>query len=182
MNVMKTIGLTLAGVMFVLFGAATAQADNIYFSVRGMKQGPFKGEVLQKGFEGKMAGLKFHYEVVSPRDVATGMPSGKRQHKPIVITKEWGAASPQLFQALVTNEVLPEVVIDFVGADPIRGGVLTLSHSIKLTNATIADISHSTEPIASGGVRHIEDVSLTFQKIELTDVKGNTMAMDSLVP
>jgi type VI secretion system Hcp family effector len=99
----------------------------------------------------------------------------------VTLTKEWGAASPQLFEALVTNEVLPEVVIDFVGVDPKTGG-MTLSHSIKLTNAGIADISQSTEPIATGGVRHVEDVSFTFQKIELIDVRGNSMAMDSLAP
>jgi hypothetical protein len=27
------------------------------------------------------------------RDLATGMASGKRQHAPVTITKEWGAAS-----------------------------------------------------------------------------------------
>ena len=36
------------------------------------------------------------YSVVSPRDLATGQASGKRMHKPFVITKEWGAASPTL--------------------------------------------------------------------------------------
>jgi hypothetical protein len=36
------------------------------------------------------------YYVVSPRDSASGMPTGKRQHSPIKIVKEWGAASPQL--------------------------------------------------------------------------------------
>jgi hypothetical protein len=36
------------------------------------------------------------YEVKSPRDAATGMPTGKRQHGSITIVKEWGAASPEL--------------------------------------------------------------------------------------
>jgi len=36
------------------------------------------------------------HEVKSPRDVATGQASGKRMHKPFIITKEWGASSPQL--------------------------------------------------------------------------------------
>jgi type VI secretion system secreted protein Hcp len=151
MTLMGIIRITLAAFVFIAFGAATGQADTIYVSIKGMKQGPFKGEVLQKGFEGKIAGLKFHYDVLSPRDPATGMATGKRQHKPVMITKEWGAASPQLFQALVTNEVLSEVVIDFVSVDP--KGVMALSHSIKLTNAGIADISQSTEPIDTGGVR-----------------------------
>jgi hypothetical protein len=40
--------------------------------------------------------LAFQYGVKSPCDAATGQASGKRQHQPIVITKAWGTASPQL--------------------------------------------------------------------------------------
>ncbi|MEO7787725.1 MAG: hypothetical protein ABIR77_07890 [Sphingomicrobium sp.] len=32
----------------------------------------------------------------APRDMATGMATGKRMHKPFTIVKEWGAASPSL--------------------------------------------------------------------------------------
>jgi hypothetical protein len=34
--------------------------------------------------------------IVSPRDAASGLPTGKRMHKPMTIVKEWGAASPKL--------------------------------------------------------------------------------------
>jgi hypothetical protein len=34
--------------------------------------------------------------VVTPRDSASGMATGKRQYAPVKIVKEWGAASPQL--------------------------------------------------------------------------------------
>jgi hypothetical protein len=34
--------------------------------------------------------------VISPRDSASGMPTGKRMHKPFTLVKEWGAASPEL--------------------------------------------------------------------------------------
>jgi hypothetical protein len=37
-----------------------------------------------------------HYQVTSPRDAASGLATGKRQHKPITIIKEWDAATPQL--------------------------------------------------------------------------------------
>ena len=37
-----------------------------------------------------------HYTVPSPRDAASGMPTGKRQHGSVTIVKEWGAATPQL--------------------------------------------------------------------------------------
>ena len=36
------------------------------------------------------------YMVVNPRDAATGLPTGKRQHNPMTIVKEWRAATPEL--------------------------------------------------------------------------------------
>jgi len=58
---------------------------------------------------------------VSPRDPASGLPTGKRQHKPISFLKEWGAATPQLFQALVTNENLKTVKFEFLQVDKTTG-------------------------------------------------------------
>lgn len=42
---------------------------------------------------GKLSGASY---VVAPRDSQTGMATGKRQYAPVKITKEWGAASPEL--------------------------------------------------------------------------------------
>jgi hypothetical protein len=36
------------------------------------------------------------YRVTGPRDAASGQATGKRMHKPFVVVKEWGAATPQL--------------------------------------------------------------------------------------
>jgi type VI secretion system secreted protein Hcp len=36
--------------------------------------------------------------VLTPRDSGSGMPTGKRQHKPVTFVKEWGAASPDLMK------------------------------------------------------------------------------------
>jgi hypothetical protein len=36
------------------------------------------------------------YQVISPRDSASGQATGKRMHKPFTIVKEWGAATPAL--------------------------------------------------------------------------------------
>lgn len=40
--------------------------------------------------------LTFNQAIVSPRDAASGLPTGKRQHKPFVITKEYDKSSPVL--------------------------------------------------------------------------------------
>ena len=50
-----------------------------------------------------------------PVDANSGEPKGFRQHKPLVVTKERGAASPQILQAHWRNRVLPEVVLEIVG-------------------------------------------------------------------
>ena len=38
--------------------------------------------------------VSFEQEIVSPRDAASGLPTGKRMHKPFVITKELDRSSP----------------------------------------------------------------------------------------
>jgi len=40
--------------------------------------------------------ISFEQEIVSPRDAASGLPTGKRQHKPFVITSELDKSSPVL--------------------------------------------------------------------------------------
>jgi len=40
--------------------------------------------------------INFEQEIVSPRDATSGLPTGKRMHKPFVITKELDKSSPVL--------------------------------------------------------------------------------------
>jgi hypothetical protein len=43
---------------------------------------------------GQATGATSSSNIQSPRDTATGQASGKRQHKPINVIKEWGTSSP----------------------------------------------------------------------------------------
>jgi hypothetical protein len=54
---------------------------------------------------GKLSAVHFLHEVKSPRDSASGQASGKRMHKPITITKEWGPATPMLNKVRPTYNV-----------------------------------------------------------------------------
>lgn len=49
-------------------------------------------------------------DIISPRDAASGLPTGKRQHKPITITKEWDKATPKLMMKTPTGEEYNTVV------------------------------------------------------------------------
>lgn len=147
--------------------AAIAQgAPGINLTIEGTKQGVFPGA---KG--GAIAGLRFSYGVKAPRDAATGQMSGKRQHGPIVVTKMVGTASPQIFQALTSNEALKSVVVDLPGGE---GGI---GYTIKLTNASVSEIKQYTE-VLNGRAAVLEDVSFTFQRIEVQDPGTKTMAVD----
>ena len=116
----------------------------------------------------------FDYGVSSPRDAATGQASGKRIHKPLIITKELDKSSPILFQALVTNEVLPEVNFQFTRAG--SDGKEIQYYTIKLTNATISEIHQSDQ--GKNGARPYEQVSFVFQKIELDWSDPSVVAVD----
>ncbi len=150
-----------------------------YMKITGTKQKAFKGESTREAWKEKIPCLGFNYEVQSPRDQATGQASGKRQHKPVTITKEWGAASPQIFQALVNNEVLTEVTFEFIRTT--AEGAEEVHYTIKLVNATISNLKQYI-----GDTRHsdaidkheLEDVSFTFQRIEIESKLGKTMATD----
>jgi hypothetical protein len=46
--------------------------------------------------------ITISYDIVSPKDPDTGLPTGKRMHKPITITKEIDKASPKMMTNLGT--------------------------------------------------------------------------------
>jgi type VI secretion system secreted protein Hcp len=121
--------------------------------------------------------------VQSPRDAATGQASGKRQHKPVQIVAEWGTATPQLFQALVSNEVLAEVTIEFV--DTNKDGKSYVRQTKKLANATISNLRpqaiFSNGPIRHGHSLTLEEyteINMTYQPIEWTWKNGGKTASD----
>jgi hypothetical protein len=47
--------------------------------------------------------ISFDQEIVSPRDAASGLPTGKRMHKPFVITKELDKSSPAMVRESPTK-------------------------------------------------------------------------------
>src|SRR4051812_48469125 len=88
-------------------------ALNAYLKLKGQKTGEIKGSVTQKGREGKIMVIAVSHEIISPRDPASGLPTGKRMHKPFVITKELDKSSPLLLGVLTTNENISDWELQF---------------------------------------------------------------------
>jgi type VI secretion system secreted protein Hcp len=175
---------TIVCLALALLGTVTTAfaAPPIAVEIDGIKQGRFKADSPR----GTQA-LRLIYEAKSPRDPATGQASGKRQHGPVCFTKELGASSPQLFQSLVTNEVLKSVLFRYLKTNP--NGEEYVYYTLKLTNATIANykqISGYTDSATTATAKHAalydtstqEEVCLVFQRIEMQSLDGKTMAMD----
>ncbi len=161
-------------------------AFQAHMSIKGTKQGQFKGEGIQDKRKDKwMPVLSFSSEVKSPRDIATGQASGKRQWSPVKCIKEWGAASPQGLLACVTNEVLTEIQIEFTKTN--AKGEEYVYQTVKLTNATVAAVRRYTgEGDSESSSRHtsavdtmeLEEWAFTFEKIEVEDKDGKTSFID----
>lgn len=143
-------------------------AGSVLLKVSSETLGDIQGGVSSPGAEGAMNVLGFSHEVVSPRDAASGLPTGKRQHKPISITKPIDKATPLLMHALVSNDNLPSCTLEFYRQS--ATGETEKYYTIKLTNASISSIVCD--------VANFETVSFTYQKIEWTYVEGGIMAED----
>jgi type VI secretion system secreted protein Hcp len=154
-------------------------ALNAYLKTKGKKQGDIKGGVTQKGRKDTIMVVAVNHEIVSPRDPASGLPTGKRMHKPLVITKEVDPASPLLHNALVNNETLTEWELQFF--QPSQTGAEKQFYTIKLTNANIASIQtvmpNNKVPELSKFAEY-EEVAFTYQKIEWTWMDGGITATD----
>ncbi|MBC7887820.1 MAG: type VI secretion system tube protein Hcp [Ferruginibacter sp.] len=155
-------------------------ALNSYLQLKGEKQGDIKGSVIQKGREGKIMVIAFEHEVQSPRDPATGQATGKRVHRPFVVTKEIDRSSPLLYAALVNNENITSWELQcFVAKN--STGVELNHYTVKLTNAKIADIRSimlNNKVTENLKMPLMEEVGFVYEKIEWIWVDGGITTTD----
>ena len=155
-------------------------ALNACLKLVGQKQGQIKGSVTQKGREDSILVHAYSHEIVIPHDSASGQPSGKRQHKPLIITKEVDKATPALHTAASSNENLTSFTLQFWEPQT-RGGTEVQSFTIKLTNARIASVKSAMldnlDPLLTKSPL-TEEWSFTYQKIEWTWNDGGLTSVD----
>jgi type VI secretion system secreted protein Hcp len=149
----------IAALVALSGGARAAAADRITVTIEGAKQGVFKGDRT-----GKISATAFGLESKSPTDAASGRASGKVHNLPVTITKEIDAASPQIFQALCTNEPLKSVTIELYATGP--DGKETAVQVVRLTNASVAGLRQSLDPGAGASAGPREEVSFAYQSID----------------
>jgi type VI secretion system secreted protein Hcp len=155
-------------------------ALNAYLTLRGQRQGDIHGGVTQKGRENSILVHAFSNEIISPRDPTSGLVTGRRVHKPLIIVKEIDRSSPLLWSALVNNENLTTWELKFWAptvAAGSGGGVEKQIYTISLTNASIASMREhmlENEDPAKAKFPLLEEISFTYQKIQWTWMEGVT--------
>ncbi len=150
-------------------------ALNAYLRLTGQRQKEIKGSVTQKGRENSIMVIAVSHEIVSPRDPASGLPTGKRMHKPFVITKELDKSSPLLYSALVNNENIMKWSLDhYTPQMKVQGGISGTSgtevnhYTVELVNANVASINFRMANNRNPDLMkysEYEEVAFTYQKI-----------------
>jgi type VI secretion system secreted protein Hcp len=154
-------------------------ALNAYLSLAGEKQGDIKGSVTQKGREGKILVFAFQHEIVCPRDPASGIPTGKRVHKPFMLTKELDKATPLLYNVLCNNENIKTWELQLWQPSPT--GQERQHFTVRMWNANISAIhfkmANNKNPKLTKFAEY-EEVSFTYQRIEWSWNDGGLVAGD----
>jgi len=154
-------------------------ALNAFLQLKGQVQGDIIGSVTQKGRTGKIMVIAFNHELQSPRDPGTGQATGKRMHKPFVITKEIDKSSPLLYTALINNENIITWELQCFAAK--NTGVEVNHYTVSLTNAKITDIKSTmlnNKVPENIKMPLMEEISFVYEKIEWTWVDGGITATD----
>ena len=155
--------------------ASAAVGVRITMTVTGVKQGVFKGDDNASGkvAAGLINVTGYQFDLTVPRDPSTGLPSGKRVYKPLIVTHVMGGSSPEFLAAAATNEDLKSVVINFYRTD--RMGREVNYYRVTLTDATVTEVRQY-----NGGTDVLEDDSFSFRKIEQQDLIAHTAFIDDL--
>ena len=154
-------------------------ALNAYLTLTGETQGKVNGSVTQAGREDSIMVFDVRHAIATPRDAASGLPTGKRQHQPLQITKEIDESSPILYNILTNSENITEWRLDFWR--PSRSGKETQFYSIELLNASINEIVLEMQ---NNKIRELmplpelERISFVYQKITWTWQDGGITAED----
>ena len=178
------ISIILIAAVLALTPLSAFAALPAYMWATGETQGVINGSVDHPGRENSMEVVEFSHSRSQAIDSASGLPSGKRQHRPIRITKPVDKASPLLQTAMTNNESLTTVRIDFYTSS--NSGAEQQYYTVELLNARITNISQSinarnTENWDFIPVPAIETITLVYDKITWTWEDGGIAAEDDWV-
>jgi type VI secretion system secreted protein Hcp len=150
-----------------------------HMTLEGEKQGKIDGSCDMKGRENTILVEEFRHKVHIPHDPQTGLGTGKRVHGEFTVVKMYDKSSPKLYQALCSGEHMKNVEVKWYRIKPDGTEEHYFTH--KLTDAIVVEVRpympNCLDPNLSH-FQHMEEVALTYRKIEWTFEPGGIMADD----
>ena len=159
-----------------------------YISIHGQAQGHITqgaftsdsvGNVYVEGHEDEILVQEVDHQITTPTDPQSGQPTGQRVHKPLIFTCALNKASPMLYQALATGEMLPTVEVKWFRTSV--DGKQEHFFTTKLEDATVVDI-HTVLPHAqdssNANYTQLIKTSLAYRKVSWSHVVAGTEASD----
>ena len=150
-----------------------------YLTLTGEKQGVIKGSCAQRGRENTILVQAVEHDVSIPRDLQTGLATGKRVHHPLTIVKAVDKASPLLYMALTTGEHLKSVELKWYQIN--EKGQEENYFITALEDAIIVSMKAWKKNCLDPAFAHLgdmEDVSFTYRKIMWRWVKDGVESED----
>jgi type VI secretion system secreted protein Hcp len=154
-------------------------ALDAYLKIKGAVQGEIKGDVRERSREESIRVTAVSHEVLAFTDARSGLPTGRRQHKPLVITKEVDTSSPQLYSMLANNEITTEWLLRFWRLS--ASGRELQYYTVELLNARIVEIRFempNNRYPENLQLKEREHVSFCYQKITWRFEDGGITAED----
>ncbi|MEO1250741.1 MAG: type VI secretion system tube protein TssD [Pseudomonadota bacterium] len=171
--------LTALTVSIMIMSASASAQPQIYIPpFVSDNSGEIKGPVMLSGLEEHIEVIGFEHEISSSADMASGLPTGKRQHKPLTIVKELDEASPLLADTMTRNGGIDEIEFRFYR--PSSQGARQHYFTITLNDAQISGIRHEMGPGALSPL--YEYISFTYAKIIWEHETEGTTAMATSQP
>jgi len=163
-------------------------ATPAYISIHGKTQGHITkgaftadsvGNVYVEGHEDEILVQEIDHRITTPTDPQSGQPSGQRVHKPFTFTSALNKASPLLYQALASGEMLPTVTVRWFRTS--IDGKQEHFFTTQLEDATIVD-AHTVLPhaqdVSKSEYTQLIKVSMAYRKITWTHAVAGTEASD----
>lgn len=160
---------------YALLAQVAHAADPTYLQVSGIN-----GEMTQAGREGWFEVYGWNHEVVSPRDAATGLPTGKRQHRPFRMVLLHSDGIVDLIKAMVDNTSIPKTTINLWRAD--STGAEQKYFQYELQNVRVTSVrpwQPNKADRAAADYPQMVEISFTYQKIIWSNGDGSVVAEDT---
>ncbi|MFI5132529.1 MAG: type VI secretion system tube protein Hcp, partial [Chitinophagales bacterium] len=148
--------------------------QSVFVSVVGNTQGLFLGDNSTHWME--VSGFEMEGNV--PRDMQSGLATGRRQLLPVSFQSAIGTSSMQFFKAYKSNEGFSKVSFEMYEPNPNGSGTIRLAYRIVLTNASINNFK---QIFNEGQKGFFNSIKLTFQSIEINLIDGGWVESDTWI-